>query len=67
MTTKKTKLIVQKRKNLYVFKHDEKEFFVYTQVEMTMLLGAMIGATIESIKSRNYDLIFNLTNHEYKN
>lgn len=67
MTTKKTKLVIKKRGIVYTFKRREDEYSVHDEVDTMLLLGAMIGATINNYKYKNYEIIINLTCHEYKN
>ena len=67
MTTKKTKLVIKKRESVYTFKRDEDEYSVHNQIDVVLLLGAMIGATLDNNNDKNYEVIINLTCHEYKN
>lgn len=67
MTTEKTKLVIKKRGSVYTFKRGEDEYSVHNQIDVVLLLGAMIGATINNNSDKNYEVIINLTSHVFKN
>lgn len=67
MTTERTKLVIRKRGSVYTFKRGEDEYSVHNQIDTVLLLGAMIGATLDNNSDKNYEVIINLTSHVFKN
>lgn len=67
MTKEKAKLVIKKRGDVYTFKRGVDYYSVYNQIDVVLLLGALIGATINNNSGKNYEVIINLTSHVFEN